>query len=351
MKKLVYILPEASQTSHMKYNVEFISALQNEEDVEIFLIIERGNIYNLKQKTRVKYVRFTGTNFFTRIPKILFFLLESFLFGFRKVYVHYSFVGAISASLFPFVKVFYWNCGMPWNYKRPILQDFYESFTYKLVDNFVTASENLAKKYSEFYNFDSQKSIIIPNWIDVEKVSTNKLNTKEKQKILFFNQRISERKGANYLPKILEANPNVKLLISNEGPYKEKLLQELKEKKLLKNVEMLGKISQEKVLEIFQSVDLYILPSNEEGMSHSLMEAFASGTPTVAFNVGATKEMFPENFKDFVVEAGNISEFNKKIQELLNDEEKSKKISNALREEIKKYDKKIVLKEFVKKIF
>lgn len=363
-KKLVYILPEAAKNTHMKYNVEFLKDLS--KDIEIFLILERGldkDLEELRNEIGVKHIHYTGGSKLLRIPKLKWYLLQAWLKGFRNVYVHYSFVGAFYASLFPFMKVYYWNCGIPWQYKRPFFQELYESLTYKLIDHFVTGANVLVEQYAKFYNFKKEKGIVIPNWIDVKEFTdkvksadTEKLKRDlniQNQKVLFFNQRLAERKGAHYIPEILKSankNEEVVMIITNDGPYKEKLVQQLQEYNLLEKVRMLGRVPNDKVAELLSITDIYVLPSEEEGMSHSLMEAFCASVASVSFDVGGTIDMYPVHFKDFVVPEKKIEWFNEKVWELLIDEEKRKSLGAMLYEKVKEYDKKIVLEEFKRRV-
>jgi len=358
--KLIYILPEASEKTHMKYNVEFITALAKEKGVDIFLILERGNnnLAQIKDSTGVKHIHYTGTNVFTRIPKLLAYLLLANLKGYRKVYVHYSFIGAFLASLNPFFTTYYWNCGIPWQYKRPFLQELYESITYKLISHFVTGANILTKQYSDFYKFNNNKSVVIPNWIDVEKTLEIKnktdvtnlkqeLNIADTDTVLFFNQRLAIRKGANHILPILKStSEHVIMIITNDGPYKEQLLKELKENNLESRVRVLGRVTNEKVIQLMTISDIYILPSEEEGMSHSLMEAFASGVPAISFAVGGTYDMYPEGFKDYCVEENNIEQYIEKLNDLLSDKNKQILLGQALFEQVKSYDLSIVLEKF-----
>lgn len=361
-------MPEASQTTHMKYNVEFITALTKEAGVDIYLILERGKIpENFKEITGVKYLHYTGNGFMPlRALKMIYFLIDSYLKGYTKVYVHYSFIGAFLASvLIPKRQVYYWNCGIPWQYKRPFFQEIYESSVYKLIDHFVTGAKVLTSQYADFYKFNNYKSIVIPNWIDLVKTEsitkhTDKekllmeLNVPERANILFFNQRLATRKGAHYLPQILqalvEAEKRVVLVITNDGPYKSDLLKDLESKNLLEHVRMLGRVPNEKVIQLMSITDVYLLPSEEEGMSHSLMEAFASGVVAVSFDVGGTIDMYPTDFKKYVVHQKDIFSFIDRVSFLLENPFEKKELSMSLQNKVKEYDKEIVLKEFVDKI-
>jgi glycosyltransferase involved in cell wall biosynthesis len=139
-------------------------------------------------------------------------------------------------------------------------------------------------------------------------------------------------------------------LVAPVGPDKNQFLEEIKKLDLEKNILTLGKVPNDEVIKIMFITDLYLLPSEEEGMSHSLMEAFATGTPAVAFDVGGTKEMYPESLQYLVLDLGNVDSFSKKTLEILNNREKAEGIGKLLKEKIKKYDKNIVLDEFVNKV-
>ena len=53
-------------------------------------------------------------------------------------------VAVIPISLYPFFggKVYYWNAGMPWQYKRPWYVEIYQSVAYRLIDVLVTGAES-----------------------------------------------------------------------------------------------------------------------------------------------------------------------------------------------------------------
>jgi hypothetical protein len=172
-KKLVYILPEATEKTHMKYNVEFVTALEKEKNIDIYLIIERGELPpNFREKTGVKTLRYTGNGSpVLRILKLNYYLIDAWRKGYNKVYIHYSFISAFFASLYPFFTTYYWNCGLPWKYKRPFFQELYETTTYKLVDFFVTGTQNLSTEYSGFYKFNIKKSLPIPNYKESRKTT------------------------------------------------------------------------------------------------------------------------------------------------------------------------------------
>jgi glycosyltransferase involved in cell wall biosynthesis len=360
-KKLIYILPETTETTHMKYNVQFIECLAKENGLDIFLIIERGQIKeNLKDKLGVKTLKYSGSSLtIVRIIKLIYFLISARLKGYSKAYVHYSFVGALVASCIPGLKVFYWNCGMPFSYQRPKFTNWYQKLTYRRINHFVTGTKGLAVQYADHYDFPVNKSIIIPNWIDlnswqerinkIDKTEVRKHYQLDDNKIVFANQRLSERKGAHYLANIAAGlEPNSILLISNDGPYKERLVEELKAKNISHKTRLIGRLDQDELLKIFAISDIFILPSDEEGMSHSLLEAMASKTACLAFDVGSNKEMLEGVTSECVAQAGDIDTFKNLLTDFLNDDQRAAQVGQKLFEHVKGYDKKVAQELFQK---
>ncbi len=357
-KKLIYILPETTETTHMKYNVQFIECLAKENGLDIFLIIERGQLKeNLKDKLGVKTLKYSGSSLnIVRIIKLIYFLISARLRGYSKAYVHYSFIGALVASCIPGLKVFYWNCGMPFSYQRPKFTNWYQKLTYRRINHFVTGTKGLAVQYADYYDFPVNKSIIIPNWIDlnswqerinkIDKTEVRKHYQLDDNKIVFANQRLSERKGAHYLANIAAGlEPNSILLVSNDGPYKERLVEELKAKNISHKTRLIGRLDQDELLKIFAISDIFILPSDEEGMSHSLLEAMASGIPSVTYDVGANKEMLCTELENCVAPDKNLESLLIIISSLLKDEEKQVKIKSLLLQKVKDYDKNISIQK------
>lgn len=372
MHKLVYILPEASTRTHMKYNVEFVKSLAD-RGVDIFLILEKGSMEDFETDwgfvpekyfgKNVKTYFIENSNSLFRTIKTFYILTKTSLLGYKKYYIHYSFISSILSSISnPSRETYYWNCGIPWQYKRPFWQELYETFNYKVISHLVTGTQGLGEQYANYYKFNKGKNIIIPNWIDLEQINQKVKNVSktkirkelgflETDIILFFNQRLSERKGAHYiLPILRSTNENVKIIITNDGPYKEKLLLEIKSNNSQDRVMVLGRVANDRVIELMCTSDIYILPSEEEGMSHSLMEAFATATPVVAFDVGGTKEMFPENYRDYCVPTKDLEKLAKKLNYLISDKKERNNFGEAAKKYTTKYNKPKVLDLFINAI-
>ena len=65
----------------------------------------------------------------------------------------------------------------------------------------------------------------------------------------------------------------------------------------------LGYVSEEKkIASIYNSVDTFVLPSLEDNLPHTIMEAMACGVPCVGFNTGGIPEMIDHQKNGYVAE-------------------------------------------------
>ncbi|MCB0508976.1 MAG: glycosyltransferase family 4 protein [Bacteroidetes bacterium] len=81
----------------------------------------------------------------------------------------------------------------------------------------------------------------------------------------------------------------------------------------LNQIDVLGKISQSSVLEVFEKAHILIAPSREEAMSLSILEAISCGVYVFATNVSGTKDLILNDMNGNFVEYGNAEDIAQKI--------------------------------------
>ncbi len=151
----------------------------------------------------------------------------------------------------------------------------------------VANSEDLKKlALKTLPNIDVQ---IIPNGVDTNFFKPDKRIKKEKA--VLFVGRLIPRKRADLLISAFARLPeNIKnnwiVWIVGEGPEKMNLVSLAKKLKIAKQVRFLGHLNKEKLKKIYQQASIYVLPSENEGMSNTLLEAMASGLPVITRQVG-----------------------------------------------------------------
>ncbi len=137
-----------------------------------------------------------------------------------------------------------------------------------------------------------QKIDIIYNGIDIEKFYpvVDKLQAKP-LKIITVG-RLSEIKGQRYLIQALQ-NTEAELYLIGDGDLREEL--ENLAKNLHVSVHFLGFVPSDEIPVYLCQSHIFALPSLNEGMSNSLLEAMASGLPVIVTDVGGTKELLQDN--------------------------------------------------------
>jgi len=212
-------------------------------------------------------------------------------------------------------------------------------------DKIIAVSRAAAKFIS---HFTSKKIEIIGNGISVDEFSP-KVKTFDGKSVLFVG-RFTYRKGVHVL---LEAFQKVKrevedahLTLVGSGYFSSIADLLVRALSLSKNVSIIGEVKKEKLVEIYQSSHVFVLPSlYGESFGIVLLEAMASKTPVIASDDGGIKELIKNGKTGFIVKKGDAEELSEKIVELLLDRNLSKKISTAAFEEVKKYDWKNIVKK------
>ena len=325
--KICYIIPEYNEEtdSHFYHHYERLEKLSNKLD--IFLIAEKGvPIKDLNLQVKQFYIqRFKFLPL--RFLESFFVVLRARTLGYKKFYTHVSYIGAINTAIISRLSggtSYYWNCAMNWLFKQRTLPGWGYKLSMKLSHYLVTGSEEMKKGYAENYRLSLDKIKVIPNWVNLERFRP--VDKKQGRTILFVHW-LSKRKGADMIMPIvkqLASNPkseirNPKFIIVGDGPYKEKLLEQIKENKLEKFVEVLGGIPHKKIINYYAATDIFIMPSMEEGFPRVLLEAMAMGIPYVASDVGAVREISPETAQRFLVKPGDAEMFAHKIEILFSD--------------------------------
>lgn len=357
--RIVCVLPnyDPDTGSHFFHLYELLEKAG--ESLDILVIAERAKTLPTGAKLRFRRQRFSFAPL--RFTELFFMLLRERAHGCRFFYIHYSFFGAtasaIVATLFG-ARSYYWNCGMPWLYRRSLAEEMV--FRFVLRHNvLVTGTLALAEDYVRHYRLMRGNIRILPNWINLERFAGNVSRSGKDRfsfpltaKIILFVHHLSRRKGADLLPEIIaevvKSEKNAIFVVVGSGPERAKLESRIEKMGLERFVRLEGEIPHRAVASYFSAADVFLMPSEEEGFPHVLLEAQAFGVPYVASDVGAVREITPEILQAFVVPSKNIKSFAANISELLAKNALDRmRIVEAMREWVKQYDLDKVLPKFI----
>ncbi len=188
---------------------------------------------------------------------------------------------------------------------------------------------------------------VIYDGIDIEKYSKKspqkKLFTElglEKNTILIGNlSALSKSKDfPTYLSvasDVCKKFPTAKFIIAGDGPEKstiEKLIQKLN---LQEKVFLLG--FREDVVDVLQSLDIFLFTSTIEGLGTVVLEAFAAGVPVVATRAGGIPEMVEDEVTGLLAETGDAEALAKAVLSLIESPELRENLTYASLEKVKSF--------------
>lgn len=193
-------------------------------------------------------------------------------------------------------------------------------FIKKLIKSFINNADLiicLSTAWKTFFklNFNPKNIEIVPNIIDYPSLSNSKKD--DTILILLFLGMIGQRKGIFDLLEVISNNKGkyigkIKLVIGGNGEV-ERLSNIIRDKRLEDLIEFVGWITDEKKIAWLQKANIYILPSYNEGLPISILEALSYGQSIIASNVGGISEIVFPYINGILIEPGNLSEIESAI--------------------------------------
>jgi glycosyltransferase involved in cell wall biosynthesis len=197
-----------------------------------------------------------------------------------------------------------------------------------VVDKFIAISDSVKTYMNKELKLPDQKIITINNGIDLEHISSVKIDIEGKRKAFGISSkylivtvgRVSEQKNHRLMIKAAEI---------------------LKQQ----SIDVVGQ--RDDIVEILKMADVFILPSLYEGMSLALMEAIASKIPVICTNTGTASELIVDGVSGFFHDSKNAIQMAEKIKIVLEDANYANKLANHAYSELKDvYDIKTVAYQY-----
>jgi len=157
---------------------------------------------------------------------------------------------------------------------------------------------------------------IKPNFIKdpIQNNDTLSLNQEKKNEFLYVG-RISDEKGVEQIVECwLRFKPDARLVIAGDGPMKKQL--ESKSKGA-ENIEWLGQISRDDILERLSTAKALLFPTKcFEGQPLILLEAMSVGCPVITAKIGNPRNMIDDGETGFHYKPGDIGDLNRTCRKI-----------------------------------
>ena len=169
------------------------------------------------------------------------------------------------------------------------------------------------------------KCSILKNSVEIP---PGKVSMDDKTFNILFLAIIDKRKGiydlieaANKVLKTYDGNKKINFIIAGIGKEEEQIKGIVKKYNLDNNFEFLGWINSEEKSEVLKKSHLFVLPSYNEGLPVSILEAISYGVPVISTNVGSINEAVLNDFNGYLIEAGDIEALKCRIKDIIENRE------------------------------
>jgi glycosyltransferase involved in cell wall biosynthesis len=202
---------------------------------------------------------------------------------------------------------------------------------YKYMCRFVVNNADalvvLSNRWDEFFqrNFRIKKLIVIKN--PVEHKQSPVIKQKNKSEVVFlFLGRIADHKGVFDLANLVIKEQDwlrgkCKFLIGGNHEV-DRLKKTIEEGGVSDLMEYIGWVQDDEKDRFFCMSDYFILPTYEEGMPMTILEAFSYGKPVITTPVGSIPEVVEHNRNGILFTPGDMNQLKKIIFDVINDRSK-----------------------------
>ena len=157
---------------------------------------------------------------------------------------------------------------------------------------------------------------------------------------LLFVGRLTRQKGLDVLLDALAQLPGScswALKIVGDGDLREALEQQAALLGLKARVSFSGWCDRDQLPERYRQADIYVQPSRDEGMPNTVLEAMASGLPTIATNIAGCEELIEDCSTGLLVEPDNQRQLTAATEKLIVDTDLRKRLGTAARQHVSEH--------------
>lgn len=165
--------------------------------------------------------------------------------------------------------------------------------------------------------------------VDVKGDMRASMGIARSDRVIILAARLSQEKcidrAINAFDDLCREYSGLHLVIAGTGPYEERLRALAAGKSSRDKIKFLGQVTN--VHEFYQMSDIYVLSSDNEGLSLAFLEALASGLVCVVTKCTGTTEVIEDGVNGFLVEKNSVGVLNGLRKALSLADEKSRHIS------------------------
>jgi glycosyltransferase involved in cell wall biosynthesis len=183
------------------------------------------------------------------------------------------------------------------------------------------------------FGVPSEKIKTIANGIDVtafERAQPLPLLKDEGSIVVGVVARLDLQKGFEYLLRaareLCKMFPGLKIVIAGEGPDRSAIEEMIEQYGLQSSVVLAGQ--QSNMPAVYAAMDIFVLPSLNEGLPMTVLEAMAASKPVIATRVGAIPSVIRDGENGLLVAPKDSEGLRNAVASLLNDPERRRRLGD-----------------------
>jgi len=185
----------------------------------------------------------------------------------------------------------------------------------KNVDYFQTVNQQMQYDLINHYKIPENRTFLIPNGIETKNFHPCNATLSNLPTKFGFVGRFEPIKNLPFLLKVMrdlvQIKPDSLLLLYGKGTHQKIIEQFINTNKLHENIIIKG--FEKDRSKIYGNIDIFVIPSKNEGISNSLLEAMASGIPIVASNVPGNSDVITDGYNGLLFDIDSQQDLLKKL--------------------------------------
>lgn len=202
------------------------------------------------------------------------------------------------------------------------------------VDRYLAVSHEVAGQLCDVLRIPDRKVQVVHNGIPMSSFNSPanaslraRLAQAAERPIILTTARLEEQKGLRYLLEAATQLPEAVFVLAGEGSERSRLEAQAKELRIADRVLFLGYT--ENVRGLLEDCDLFVLPSLNEGLPLSILEAMAACKPVIATSISGTAEAIVNGESGLLVPPADSTALATAIRTLLSNPSLAQRLARA----------------------
>jgi glycosyltransferase involved in cell wall biosynthesis len=227
--------------------------------------------------------------------------------------------------------------------KWPWLTERFVRWVVRRCDVVLCQSPLAAEKLVELYRCDRRRIAVVPNWIDAGPYLPLARARQERggfstPPVVLYMGWLEAFKGIftllTALGRLAEAGRAVRVVYCGSGGDRQRLAERIDDAGLQDRVELRGWVDGEAKMAAYGEADLFVLPSEREGLPNALLEAMAAGLPVVATPVGGIPSVVEPGIHGLLVPPDDPEKLAQAVADILDDPARAREMGRSGHEKI-----------------